>query len=121
MGAQGYAHSPVGLLSGGEQQRLRVAQAVSELIDRRRKTHDTAVVFTTHEVNPVLHMVNRVLYLVNGRFRIGTVDEVMTSQSLSELYQAPVQVLHAGGRLIAVGGNDHPHHLTSPEPEMELP
>ena len=95
-GGAGYADAPVGRLSGGEQQRLRVAQAlvgdpevllcdepllsldlahqhtVTELIDRRRRAADTAVLFVTHEINPILPLVDRVLYLVDGRFRIGT-------------------------------------------------
>ncbi|HEX2299694.1 MAG TPA: ABC transporter ATP-binding protein, partial [Pseudonocardiaceae bacterium] len=107
VGAVDYADAPVGLLSGGEQQRLRVAQAlvgdphvllcdepllsldlaqqrvVSELIDSRRRTAGTAVLFVTHEINPVLSAVDRVLYLVGGRFRIGTPDEVMNSATLS--------------------------------------
>ncbi|WP_373865302.1 metal ABC transporter ATP-binding protein [Nocardia shimofusensis] len=130
VGAQHYAHAPLELMSGGEQQRLRVAQAlvgdpkvllcdepllsldmanqrlVAELIDRRRRTHDTAVVFVTHEINPILPLVDRVLYLVNGEFRIGTPDEVMTSEVLSELYRTEVDVLRVRGRLVVVGTGD---------------
>lgn len=134
--ATGYANRGVGLLSGGEQQRLRVAQslvgdpavllcdepllsldlahqrAVSELIDKRRRSADTAVLFVTHEINPVLPLVDRVLYLVDGRFRIGTPDEVMTSATLSELYRTDIEVLRVRDQIIVVGasGQDHPHH-----------
>ncbi|MET1044672.1 MAG: ABC transporter ATP-binding protein, partial [Microbacteriaceae bacterium] len=127
----------VGTLSGGEQQRLRVGQAlagdpvlllcdepllsldlhhqraVSELIDRRRRTHDTAVVFVTHDVNPVLDVVDRILYLAGGRFRQGTPDEVLRSDVLSELYGTPVDVIRSHGRVIVVGvpeGHDHHDH-----------
>ena len=127
VGATRYANAPVGRLSGGEQQRLRVAQAlvgdpsvllcdepllsldlahqrvVTSLIEQRRRTADTAVLFVTHEINPVLPLVDRVLYLVNGRFRIGHPDEVMTSESLSELYGTEVDVLRVRGRLVVVG------------------
>ncbi len=96
VGALPYANAPVGLLSGGEQQRLRIAQAllgdprvllcdepllaldlasqdaVAELIDKRRRSDGTPVVFVTHEVNPVLPYVDRILYLVRGRWAIGT-------------------------------------------------
>jgi zinc/manganese transport system ATP-binding protein len=137
VGAAGYADAPVGLLSGGEQQRVRIAQAlvgdpalllcdepllsldlghqraVSEVIDRRRREHRTAVVFVTHEINPVLDLVDRVLYLVGGRHRLGTPDEVMTSENLSELYGTPVDVLRIRGRLVVVGapdaGTEHHH------------
>ncbi|MGW0040622.1 metal ABC transporter ATP-binding protein [Rhodococcus sp. NPDC003348] len=130
VGAQAYANAPVGSLSGGEQQRLRVAQAlvgdpkvllcdepllsldlanqhrVSDLINQRRRRHDTAVLFVTHEINPILPLVDRVLYLVDGRFRIGTAAEVMTSEVLSELYRTEVEVLHVRGRLVVVGTGD---------------
>nr|WP_280366340.1 metal ABC transporter ATP-binding protein [Nocardia wallacei] len=130
VGAEHYAHAPLESLSGGEQQRLRVAQAlvgdprvllcdepllsldlanqrlVSELIDARRRAHDTAVLFVTHEINPILPLVDRVLYLVDGKFRIGTPDEVMTSEVLSELYRTEVDVLRVRGRLVVVGTGD---------------
>lgn len=130
VGAEKFAYAPLDALSGGEQQRLRVAQAlvgdpkvllcdepllsldlanqrlVAELIDRRRRTHDTAVLFVTHEINPVLPLVDRVLYLVDGQFRIGTPDEVMTSETLSELYRTEVDVLRVRGRLVVVGTGD---------------
>ncbi|WGW14117.1 ABC transporter ATP-binding protein [Saxibacter everestensis] len=144
VGATDYADSPVGLLSGGEQQRLRVAQAlasdpqlllcdepllsldlhhqrvVSALIDQRRREHDTAVLFVTHEVNPILDLVDRVLYLVNGQFRIGTPDEVMNSETLSELYGTTIEVFEAAGRLIIVGADDNHAHHEAAQPRGEL-
>ncbi|SHE75893.1 metal ABC transporter ATP-binding protein [Streptoalloteichus hindustanus] len=137
VGATRYADRPVGLLSGGEQQRLRVAQAlvadpdvllcdepllsldlahqrmVSELVARRAREHGTAVLFVTHEINPVLPLVDRVLYLVNGRFRIGPPDEVMTSATLSELYGTPVQVVRVGDRVVVAGAENGggQHHV----------
>ncbi|MCS0500041.1 metal ABC transporter ATP-binding protein [Protaetiibacter mangrovi] len=134
VGATHYARVPVSLLSGGEQQRLRIGQAlagdpllmlcdeplgsldlraqrvVSELIDRHRAERGFGVLFVTHDVNPVLGMVDRVLYLAGGRFRIGTADEVLTSEVLSELYQAEVDVIRTHGRVIIVGAPDHSHH-----------
>jgi zinc/manganese transport system ATP-binding protein len=142
VGVSDYADHPVGLLSGGEQQRLRVAQAlvgdpelllcdepllsldlahqrvVSDLIDARRRTAGTAVLFVTHEINPVLPLVDRVLYLVNGRFRIGPPDEVMTSENLSELYRTPVDVLRVRGQIVVVGAHQEAHHC--PEPTAEV-
>jgi zinc/manganese transport system ATP-binding protein len=129
VGGTTYADSPVGRLSGGEQQRLRVAQAlvgdpavllcdepllsldlahqstVTGLIDRRRRTADTAVLFVTHEINPILPLVDRVLYLVDGRFRIGPPAEVMTSEVLSALYRTQVDVLRVRDRLVVVGAD----------------
>src|SRR5580704_1400229 len=113
VGAAAYADAPVGLLSGGEQQRLRIAQAllgdpkvllcdepllaldlasqrgVTRLINSYRKRFNTAVMFVTHDINPILGMVDRVLYLVGGKWAIGTPEEVLTSKSLSTLYGTP--------------------------------
>lgn len=127
----------VGVMSGGELQRVRIAQAlasdpvlllcdepllnldpanarlVSSLIDQRRRDAGTAVLFVTHEVNPVLPYVDRVLYLVDGRFLMGTVDEVMTSDTLSALYRADIQVVKVAGRYVVVGEHiDHSAHTS---------
>jgi zinc/manganese transport system ATP-binding protein len=121
------ADAPVARLSGGEQQRLRVAQAlvgdpglllcdeplisldlhnqalIAALLERRRREHGTAIVFVTHDINPVLGLVDRVLYLANGRFRIGTPDEVLTSETLSALYDTRVDVVRTGDRIAVFG------------------
>ncbi len=83
---------------------------VSALIDRRRRESDTAVVFVTHDINPVLGMADRILYLAEGRFSIGSVDEVLRSKVLSELYGTPVEVLRSKGRIFVAGTPDHVHH-----------
>lgn len=131
------ADVPVGVMSGGELQRMRIGQAlagdpalllcdepllnldpanarlVAALIDQRRREADTAVLFVTHEVNPVLPYVDRVLYLVDGRFRVGTVEEVMTSATLSELYNADIQVVQVGKQYVVVGEHvDHSGHAS---------
>ena len=64
------------------------------------------MVFVTHEINPVLEFVDRVLYLVDGRFRIGGVEQVMTAQTLSELYRADVEVVKVKDRYFVVGAPD---------------
>ena len=132
--AENFANRSFGKLSGGEQQRVRIAQAivsepklllcdeplsaldmqqqqiVSSLIKREAKEHSTAVLFVTHDVNPVLDMVDRVLYLANGKFSIGTPDEVLTSEMLTKLYGTPVDVLRSQGRIVVVGATEHDHH-----------
>jgi zinc/manganese transport system ATP-binding protein len=131
-----FIDQPVGELSGGEQQRLRVAQAlvsdpalllcdeplisldlyhqraVSSLIDDRRRSHGTPVVFVTHDVNPVLSLTDRVLYFAAGRHRLGTPEEVLRSDVLSDLYDTPVDVARIGDRVVVLGAPDHhePHH-----------
>jgi zinc/manganese transport system ATP-binding protein len=124
----------VGVMSGGELQRVRIAQAlasnpmlllcdepllaldpanarlVAALIDRRRREADTTVIVVTHEINTILPYVNRVLYLVDGRFRIGTVEQVMTTETLSTLYRADIQVVKVKDRYVVVG-EDSGHTL----------
>ncbi|MEU9381097.1 ATP-binding cassette domain-containing protein [Streptomyces sp. NPDC048279] len=142
VGATDYADVPLDMLSGGEQQRVRVGQAlagdpqlllcdepllsldlrhqraVTELVDARRRSHGTAVVFVTHEINPVLGMADRVLYLARGRHRIGTPDDVLTSESLSDLYGTRVDVLRVRDRVVVVGAPDESagSHHHEPEP-----
>jgi zinc/manganese transport system ATP-binding protein len=134
VGAADYAKVPVGQLSGGEQQRLRVAQAlatdpkvllcdepllsldlhhqqaVSALINKQCHEQKSAVVFVTHEINPIIDYVDRVLYLAGGRFRVGTPQEVMTTEVLSDLYGSHVEVIHANGRIVVVGLPDATTH-----------
>lgn len=136
VGALDFADRRVGALSGGEQQRLQVGQAlvdepvlllcdeplsnldlanqqaVTEIIDRQRRERDAAVLFVTHDINPILGKVDRILYIAGGRFMLGTPDEVLQSRVLTDLYGAPVFVLRAGDRLVVVGvpDADHPHH-----------
>lgn len=124
----------VGKLSGGEFQRVRVAQAIidnpkliladeplsaldlhhqmtiSELIDKQRKLTGAAVLFVTHDLNPIIDFVDRVLYLANGKHSIGTVEEVMRSDVLSGLYGHPVDVVRNQGRIVVLGSHDHDHH-----------
>jgi zinc/manganese transport system ATP-binding protein len=83
---------------------------VTQLVDRRRRDAGTAVLFVTHEINPVLPLVDRVLYLVDGRFRVGTPEEVMTSQTLSHLYRTEVEVLRVRDRLVVVGAEEAGYH-----------
>ncbi|HWS51765.1 MAG TPA: metal ABC transporter ATP-binding protein [Microbacterium sp.] len=135
VGASHYADRRVGLLSGGEQQRLRVGQAladhpdlllcdeplsnldlanqvgVTDIIDRQRRERSAAVLFVTHDINPILGRVDRILYIAGGRFVLGTPDEVLQSRVLTDLYGTPVFVLRAGDRLVVVGIPDaEPHH-----------
>jgi zinc/manganese transport system ATP-binding protein len=137
VGATAYADAPIGRLSGGEQQRLRVAQAlvadpvliladepllsldlahqrgVVDLLDARRHGAGTPVVFVTHDVNPVLQSVDRVLYLAPDGWAIGTPDEVLKSETLSRLYGTEVDVLRVRDRVVVVGTPDdqHVHHV----------
>jgi zinc/manganese transport system ATP-binding protein len=128
------AQSPVGSLSGGEMQRVRVAQAVishpklvladeplsaldlnhqqavSELIHQQTQRYNTSVLFVTHDVNPVIDYVDRVLYLAQGRYSIGTPDQVLQSDVLSDLYGTEIDVVRNQGRVVVLGAHDHDHH-----------
>ncbi|GAC1619228.1 MAG: metal ABC transporter ATP-binding protein [Ktedonobacteraceae bacterium] len=121
------ANAPIGQLSGGEQQRLLLAQAlltkprlllldeplanldisregeIVSLIDKVCRERNVAVILVTHDINPLLPVVDRVLYIANGHSTIGKSDEVVTSQTLSQLYGSPVEVVQALNRLFVVG------------------
>ena len=139
--ATSFAARRIGDLSGGEQQRLRIGQAlignprlllcdeplisldlnqqraVSNLIDASRRSAGRAVVMITHDINPVLGMVDTVVYLAGGQVRTGTVDGVLTGAVLSELYQTPVDVIRTRGRILVVGLPDTAYegHEAAPE------
>ena len=75
---------------------------------------DAAVLLVSHDINPVLGKVDRILYIANGRLTLGTPQEVLRSDVLTALYGAHVFVLRAGDRLVVVGAPDaeasHHHH-----------
>jgi zinc/manganese transport system ATP-binding protein len=75
----------------------------------------------THDVNPVLGYADRVVFVVNGRWAAGSTDDVLTSETMSGLYDAPVEVLRVRGRIVVVGEGsgagfdiDEPHHFPEP-------
>lgn len=128
-----YANRPIGELSGGEQQRLLIAQAlvrrpelllldepldsldlsnqaaVAGLVRRICEERQVAVVLVAHDINPILGYLDRVVYLAGGTAVAGTPDEVISSETLSLLYGAPIEVLRASdGRLVVVGQPEAP-------------
>jgi zinc/manganese transport system ATP-binding protein len=125
--ALSFADAPVGQLSGGEQQRLLIAQAlltnprlllldeplanldiahgqeIVALVAEVCRSRGVTVLLVSHDVNPLLPVIDRVLYIANGQSAIGTPEEVITSATLSQLYNSSVEVVQALGRLFVVG------------------
>jgi zinc/manganese transport system ATP-binding protein len=135
VGATPYARRPIGELSGGEQQRLLIAQALAgnprlllldepldsldlpnqsataRLVSDICRSEQIAVVMVAHDVNPILGYLDRVIYLAAGAAVIGTPREVITTETLSRLYGAPVEVLTTSdGRLVVAGTPEAPAH-----------
>ncbi|TMF84797.1 MAG: ABC transporter ATP-binding protein [Chloroflexi bacterium] len=128
VGAEAYARRPIGELSGGEQQRLLIAQAlvagarmllldeplesldlnnqqaISSLIRRICREHQVTVLLVAHDVNPILPFLDRVVYVAQGQVVSGRPEAVITTETLTRLYGAPVEVLRTSdGRLVVVG------------------
>lgn len=128
VGAEAYAERPIGQLSGGEQQRLLIAQAfvsrprlllldepldsldlpnqasVAALISEVCRLHEVTVVMVAHDVNPILGYLDQVIYLARQGAAVGSTHDVITSETLSRLYGTPIEVLTASdGRLVVVG------------------
>jgi zinc/manganese transport system ATP-binding protein len=137
VGASRYATRPIGRLSGGEQQRLLIAQAlvsqprllildepldsldlpnqsaVAALLGRICREQKVTVLLVAHDVNPLLSYLDRVVYFGAGQAIVGAPREVITAQTLSRLYGVPVEVLRtADGRLVVVGLPEAPAHHT---------
>ena len=135
VGAGDYASRPIGQLSGGEQQRLLIAQAlisrpkvlildepldsldlpnqtaVAALLARISRQQGVTVLLVAHDVNPLLTYLDRVVYFGAGHAAVGTPREVITSETLSHLYGVPIEVLQAAdGRLVVVGLPEAPAH-----------
>jgi zinc/manganese transport system ATP-binding protein len=139
VGARELAARPISELSGGERQRLLLAQCllgkpqlllldeplisldpnhqrgVVELVRRVQRELGITVLFSAHELNPLLNALDRVLYLGNGEAALGTVDEVITRPVLSRLYGSPIDVMRVNGRIFVMSGDvevekhDHEH------------
>ncbi len=135
VGAREYSERPIGELSGGEQQRLLIAQAlvrrpklllldepldsldlpnqavVAALVAEICRREGVAVLLVAHDVNPLLPYLDRVIYLAAGHVVAGTVEQVITGEVLTGLYGLPVEVLKASdGRLVVVGQPEAPAH-----------
>jgi zinc/manganese transport system ATP-binding protein len=126
--AQGYAERAIGSLSGGEQQRLLLAQAllgdptvllldeplasldlrsqqaIAQLTAQVARERQLAVLLVTHDVNPLLPATDRLLMIAGGQVSIGQPDDLITSERLSQMYDAPVEVLRdSQGRVLVFG------------------
>jgi zinc/manganese transport system ATP-binding protein len=122
------AERPLVSMSGGERQRLLLAQcmlgqpglllldeplisldphhmqATVDLVHKLQRESGITVLFSAHELNPLLHTLDRVLYLGRGQAALGTVDEVINGPVLSRLYGSKIDVMRLGGRIFVMSG-----------------
>jgi zinc/manganese transport system ATP-binding protein len=139
------ADARVGTLSGGEQQKVLIAHALARrprlllldeplanldlgstqetvtLLGRIAREQKVAVLLSTHDMNPLLPVMDRVIYLAAGQAASGKADEVVRSEVLSRLYGRHVDVFHAHGRVIVAVGDDHRQEGCDPGPGHDLP
>ena len=131
VGADAYAGKPIGELSGGEQQRVLIAQAlvtgarmlaldepldsldlnnqqsISALIRDICQQQRVTVLLVAHDVNPILPFIDRVVYVANGQVVSGRPEDVIRTETLTRLYGAPVEVLRTSdGRVVVVGQHE---------------
>jgi zinc/manganese transport system ATP-binding protein len=137
VGAGAYARRAIGECSGGEQQRLLIAEAlvakprmlfldepldsldlpnqtaVAALLNEICRSEQITILLVAHDVNPLLAHLDRVVYVAGGKVLSGPPEEVIASDTLSELYGSPIEVLRTSdGRLVVVGQPDAPAHHT---------
>ncbi len=146
VGAESFAQQRLGRLSGGQQQRAVIAHALVrqpqlllldeplanldfrsttsliQLLGRLVREHGITVLVTAHDMNPLLPVLDRLVYLVGGRAAAGTVDEVVRPEVLSRLYGYPVSVLrHHGRYLVLPDSPDGPGELRHAGTELPPP
>jgi len=126
VGARDLAERPLAEMSGGERQRLLLAQAligaprlllldeplisldashqelVIDFVHRFSRERGITVLFSAHELNQLLGFLDRVLYLGRGQAALGTVEEVVTAPVLSRLYGTEIDVVHADGHIFVM-------------------
>lgn len=136
VGAEAFADARVGRLSGGEQQRVLIAHAlvsrpqlllldeplanldlasgqeVVQLLHRFARDSGVAILLSAHDVNPLLPVMDRVVYLADGRAASGPTGEVITEDVLSALYRHHVDVIDVHGRIIVIAGPSDLDHLS---------
>ncbi len=134
VGATGLAQRALADTSGGERQRLLLAQALigrpklllldeplisldphhqHAIVALAKSLQDElgiAILFSSHELNPLLGVLDRVLYLGGGEAALGTVDEVITGPVLSRLYGSAIDVVHVKGRIFVMSGQQEVEH-----------
>jgi ABC-type Mn2+/Zn2+ transport system ATPase subunit len=126
VGISALAERPLGSLSGGQKQRTLIARALvgeptvlildeptngmdlvatTQILSLIRELHDRdnlTVLMVSHALNEVANYVERIALTVERGFRIGTVGEIMTEQTLTEMYGIPVDVDEMHGHRIVV-------------------
>ena len=133
VGSEELAHRSLSALSGGELQRIFLAEALVsspelllldeplsnldlkrekdlvQLVNSVVRSRNVTALLIAHDINPLLPFLDKVIFIANGKVATGKPDEVLTSESLTALYGVPVEVLHDSRGNVAIIGIDEHH------------
>lgn len=140
--AEAYADARVGTLSGGELQRVLIAhtliseprlllldeplanldlasvRAVVSLLSKLAKERNIAILISSHDMNPLVNVMDRIIYIANGQVATGSTSDVVTSEVLSGLYGHHVDVIRLHNRVVVLAGEDD--DVVEPVPQVQL-
>lgn len=129
--ANSYADRPFQQLSGGERQRIFLAQALLgrpeillldeplsnldpkyqeifiRLLNEVKHHFNMTILFTAHDPNPLLNVMNRVLFFAQGRIAMGETEKIITSETLSRLYETDIEVIHFKNKIFVLSENQY--------------
>jgi zinc/manganese transport system ATP-binding protein len=142
--ARRYADARVGELSGGEQQRVMIAhamisrprlllldeplanldisseQGIVSVLAKLARAEGVAVLLSAHDMNPLMPVMDRIVYVAGGRVAVGSTGEVVQPQVLTRLYGQHVDVIRVHGRILVVAAPEGTHEVEASDDDVSV-